>query len=187
VNANADFTQTKEESPETAKSDSTELPEVSVLKAELATEKDRFLRIAADFDNFRKRAAKESERRASVQKKAFIRELLPIIDNLERALASGPSASREQLLQGVEMTLQQLNRLLGAHGVEPEESVGQPFDPRYHEAVASRYDPAQPDHVILETFRRGYRYGNESLRPAKVVVNDHSIGESAANPDIEQL
>ncbi len=72
-----------------------------------------------------------------MQKKAFILELLLIMDNLERALGSGQSASRDQLLQGVEMTLQQLNRLLRAHGIEPEESVGQPFDPRYHEAVAS--------------------------------------------------
>jgi molecular chaperone GrpE len=72
------------------------------------------------------------------------------------------------------MTVQQLNRLLRAHGVEPEESVGQLFDPRYHEAVASRYDPSQPDHVILETFQRGYRYNGESFRPAKVVVNDLS-------------
>jgi molecular chaperone GrpE len=121
------------------------------------------------------------------KKKAFIQELLPIIDNLERALASEPSASREQILQGVEMTLQQLNRLLRAHGIEPEESVGQPFDPRYHEAIASHYDPSQPDHVVLETFQRGYRYGNESLRPAKVVVNDHSTRESSANSDTEQL
>ena len=186
MNANADSTETKEEAPDTAKSDIAEAPEVSALKAELATERDRFLRLAADFDNFRKRATQEGERRAAVQKKAFIQELLPIIDNLERALGSGQSASREQLLQGVEMTLQQLNRLLRAHGIEPEESVGQPFDPRYHEAIASHYDPSQPDHVVLETFQRGYRYGNESLRPAKVVVNDHSTRESSANSDTEQ-
>ena len=69
-------------------------PEVRALKAELAAEKERFLRLAADFDNLRKRVAQESERRAAVQKKAFILELLPIIYNLERALGSGQSASR---------------------------------------------------------------------------------------------
>jgi len=88
VNANADSTETKEQAPDTAKSDIAEAPEVSALKAELATERDRFLRLAADFDNFRKRATQEGERRAAVQKKAFIQELLPIIDNLERALAA---------------------------------------------------------------------------------------------------
>ena len=187
MNADADSSQTQQETSNTAQSDTMEAPEVRALKAELAAEKDRFLRLAADFDNFRKRVAQESERRAAVQKKAFILELLPIIYNLERALGSGQSASREQLLQGVEMTLQQLNRLLRAHGIEPEESVGKPFDPRYHEAIASHYDPSQPDHVVLETFQRGYRYGNESLRPAKVVVNDHSTRESSANSDTEQL
>ena len=185
MNPDADSTRTEEEFPAAANPDAAETPEVRALKAELATDKDRCLRLAADFNNFRKRTTQESERRAAFQKKAFIQELLPIIDNLERALSNGPSGSREQLLQGVDMTLQQLNRLLLAHGVEPEESKGQPFDPHYHEAIASRYDPSQPDHVVLETFQRGYRYGNESLRPAKVVVNDHSMGESAANLDTE--
>jgi molecular chaperone GrpE len=69
------------------------------------------------------------------------------------------------------MTLQQLTQLLRLHGVEPEECLGRPFDPLYHEAVSVRHDPYQPDHVILETFQRGYRRGNEVFRPAKVVVN----------------
>jgi molecular chaperone GrpE len=183
VNADADSGQTQEETSSIAQADTPEAPEVRALKAELAAEKERFLRLAADFDNFRKRVAQEGERRAEVQKRAFILELLPIIDNLERALGSGQSASREQLLQGVEMTLQQLYRLLRAHAVEPEESVGQPFDPRYHEAVASRYDPTKPDHVILETFQRGYRYRGESFRPAKVVVNDLSKAEPSDNTE----
>jgi len=183
VNADADSGQAQEETSSTAQADTAEAPEVRALKAELAAEKERFLRLAADFDNFRKRIAQESERRAAVQKKAFILELLPIIDNLERALGSGQSASREQLLQGVEMTLQQLYCLLRAHGVEPEESMGQPFDPRHHEAVASRYDPTKPDHVILETFQRGYRYRGESFRPAKVVVNDLSKAEPSDNAE----
>jgi molecular chaperone GrpE len=141
------------------------------LQAELAGERDRYLRLAADFDNFRKRTAREAERSAAAQKEAFIRDLLPVIDNLERALASDVSTSPEQLRRGVQMTLQQLTQLLRLHGVEPEESVGRPFDPRYHEAVSVRHDPSQPDHVILETFQRGYRRGNEVFRPAKVVVN----------------
>ena len=72
------------------------------------------------------------------------------------------------------MTLQQLTQLLRRHGIEPEESLGKPFDPYYHEAVTVRHDPSQPDHIILETFQRGYRRGNEVFRPAKVVVNDLS-------------
>jgi molecular chaperone GrpE len=146
--------------------------DVGVLEAELAAQKEQYLRLAADFDNFRKRIRRETERSAAAQKEAFIRELLPVIDNLERALASNKLASPEQLREGVQLTLQQLMQLLLRHGVQPEESLGRPFDPRYHEALSVRHDPSQPDHVVLETFERGYRRGNEVFRPAKVVVND---------------
>ena len=158
-------------------------PDKQRLQAELAGERDRYLRLAADFDNFRKRTARETERSAAAQKEAFIRDLLPAIDNLERALASEGSTSPEQLRQGVRMTLQQLTQLLRRHGVEPEESVGKPFNPLYHEAVSVRHDPSQPDHVILETFQRGYRRGNEVFRPAKVVVNDLAQTDDGSPPD----
>jgi len=143
-----------------------------MLQAELAAERERYLRLAADFDNFRKRTARETERSAAAQKEAFIRDLLPVIDNLERALGSDMSTSPAQLRQGVHLTLQQLTQLLRLHGVEPEESLGRSFDPQYHEAVSVRHDPSQPDQLILETFQRGYRRGNAVFRPAKVVVND---------------
>jgi molecular chaperone GrpE len=147
-------------------------PGKRTLQAELAGERERYLRLAADFDNFRKRTARETERSAARQKEAFIYDLLSVIDNLERALGSDVSTSPEQLRQGVRMTLQQLTQLLRLHGVEPEESLGRPFDPQYHEAVSVRRDPSQPDQVVLETYQRGYRRGNEVFRPAKVVVND---------------
>jgi molecular chaperone GrpE len=158
-------------------------PDKQTLQAELAGERDRYLRLAADFDNFRKRTARETERSAAAQKEAFIRDLLPAIDNLERALASEGSTSPEQLRQGVRMTLQQLTQLLRRHGVEPEESVGKPFNPLYHEAVSVRHDPSQPNHVILETFQRGYRRGNEVFRPAKVVVNDLAQTDDGSGSD----
>ena len=146
--------------------------DIEALETELARQKDLHLHLAADFDNFRKRTAQEADRRAAGQKEAFIRELLPVIDNLERALATEASASPEQLRQGVHLTLQQLQQLLQRHGIEHEESLGQPFDPHRHEAVRTRCDPAQPDHSVLEVFQRGYRRGQEVFRPAKVVVND---------------
>ncbi len=144
------------------------------LEAELEAQKEVYLRLAADFDNFRKRTAQEAERRAAAQKETFIRELVPVIDNLERALSSAASSSPEQLRDGVQMTLQQLQQLLRRHGIEPEESRGQPFDPHRHEAVTMRSDSSKPDHVVLETLQRGYRRGDESFRPAKVVVNNLS-------------
>jgi molecular chaperone GrpE len=157
--------------------------EVGALQTELAVQKDRCLRLLADFDNFRKRAARDTERSAAAQKEAFIRELLPVIDNLERALGSDASTSPEQLRRGVRMTIQQLTQLLRDHGIEADQSLGQPFDPHYHEAVSVRHDPSQPDHVILETLQRGYRRGNEVFRPAKVVVNDLSNAETGRGAD----
>ena len=171
------------ESASDAGANAVSAPEVGALQTELAVQRDRCLRLLADFDNFRKRAARENERSAAAQKEAFIRELLPVIDNLERALGSDVSTSPEQLRRGVQMTLQQLTQLLRDHGIEADESLGRPFDPRYHEAVSVGHDPSQPDHVILETFQRGYRRGNEVFRPAKVVVNDLSHPETGRGAD----
>src|SRR5258705_3268956 len=142
------------------------------IETELVAQKDLYLRLAAEFDNFRKRTAQETGRRAAAQKEAFIRELLPIVDNLERAVSS--EASPEQLRDGVRMTVQQLKQLLRRHEIEPEETEGQTFDPNRHEAIAQRRDPSQPDHAIWETFQRGYRRGKEVFRPAKVAVNNLS-------------
>jgi len=148
--------------------------DLKAMASELARQKDLYLHLAADFDNFRKRTAQETDRRASAQKEAFILELLPVIDNLERALATNSVASAQQLRQGVLLTLQQIEQLLRRHGVEHDESLGQPFDPHRHEAIRSGFDPERPDHSVLEVFQRGYRRGKEVVRPAKVVVNDLS-------------
>jgi molecular chaperone GrpE len=146
--------------------------EVDSLRAELAEQKNLNLRLTADFANFRRRTRQDAESRALAQKELFIRELLPVLDNLERALASGTSPGAPQLRQGVEMTMQQLQQLLRQHGIETQESAGQPFDPHLHEAVSQGHDPAQPDHAIIEVLQRGYRRGEKVFRPAKVVVNE---------------
>ena len=154
----------------------------AILQKELAALKNDYLRLAADFDNFRKRTRRDTGRQAAAEKESFILDLLPVLDNLERALASEQSISSEQLQQGVEMTLQQLGQLLQHHGIEAVEDVGQPFDPHWHEAVSLRHDRSQPDHIVLEVIQRGYCHGDKVFRPAKVVVNDlsHSPGASHA-------
>jgi molecular chaperone GrpE len=141
------------------------------LRKELAEQKELHLRLAADFENFKRRSRLEGEARSAAQKESFIRDLLPSIDNLERALASGSSPGSVQFHQGVEMTLQQMRQLLSQHGIETGEIVGQPFDPHQHEAISQRHDPAQANQAILEVFQRGYRRGEKVFRPAKVVVN----------------
>jgi len=161
--------------PETAASES------EALLKDLAEQRDLHLRLAADFENFKRRSRQESEARAAAQKESFIVELLPVIDNLERALAAGASRDSEQFHQGVEMTLKQLQQLIRQHGVESEEIEGKLFDPHQHEALSQGHDPAQPDHAILQVIQRGYRKGTKIVRPAKVIVNDLTASKPARN------
>jgi len=146
----------------------------AILQKELAGQKDNYARLAAEFDNFIKRTQRDSEQQAAAEKEAFIRDLLPILDNLERALTSEQSNSSEPLRQGVKITLQQVGQLLGRHGIEAVEDMGRPFDPHRHEAISVRHDPYQPDQIILEVTQRGYCRNNKVFRPAKVIVNDLS-------------
>jgi len=146
--------------------------EMETLRAEAARQMDLHLRLAADFENFKRRSRAEAEARAVAQKDLFIQELLPVIDNLERALATATASGNPALRQGVEMTLQQLRKLLLQHGIESDEVVGRPFDPHQHDALSQGHDPAQPAGTILEMFQRGYRRGAKVLRPARVSVNN---------------
>jgi molecular chaperone GrpE len=142
------------------------------LRRELAEQRDLNLRLVADFANYRRRTRQDADGHALTQKDSFIRELLPILDNLERALASGASPGSPQFHQGVELTVQQFQQLLRHHGIETDASVGEPFNPHLHEAVFQRNDPAHPEHAILEVLQRGYRRGEKVVRHAKVVINE---------------
>ena len=162
--------------PEAAETGATES---EALLKDLAEQKDLHLRLAADFENFKRRSRQETEARAAAQKDSFIVELLPVIDNLERALAPASSRDSAQFHQGVKMTLDQLQQLLRQHGVESEEIMGKPFDPHRHEALSQGHDPTQPDHAILEVLQRGYQRSSKVVRPAKVVVNDLTSAKPA--------
>ena len=140
--------------------------DAATLQQELAAQQDDYLRLAADFDNFRKRTRRDSEQQAAAEKESFIHDLLPVLDNLERALASAQSTASAQLQQGVKMTLQQLGQLLHRHGIEAVADLGRPFDPHRHEAVAMRHDPSQPDQIVLEVIQNGYCSGDKVFRPA---------------------
>jgi len=146
--------------------------EREALLQEISEQRAVNVRLAADFESYKRRTRQDMEARAAAQKDSFILELLPVIDNLERALASGASNQSHPFFQGVAMTLQQMLRLLQQQGVEVEACVGRPFDPYHHEAISQRRHPALPDQTILEVLQRGYTRGGKVFRPAKVVVND---------------
>ncbi len=167
--------------PLSAETATTAVLESEALLKDLVEQKELRLRLAADFENFKRRNRLESEARSVAQKESFIVQLLPVVDNLERALASGASRKSARFQQGVEMTLKQLQQLLRQHGVESEEVAGKPFDPhRFLEALSQGFRPAQPDHAILEVVQRGYLRAAKVLRPAKVVVNDLALSKAAA-------
>lgn len=138
---------------------------------ELSLEQERYLRLAADFDNYKKRMAREIDRRAASQKEALVRDLLPIADNLERALMA-KIRSDESFFKGVSMVFDQLLDCLKQHGFEPRHDLGEPFDEKFHDALAVGCDARKPDHSVLEVWERRWMRGSEIFRPARVVVNN---------------
>ncbi|MBZ0112447.1 MAG: nucleotide exchange factor GrpE [Thermoanaerobaculia bacterium] len=154
-----------------------ELSEVEALEAELAELRDRSVRTLADFENFRRRSEREREdlRRYAVFE--VMRDFLPILDNLGRALTA--SGSADDLKVGVEMILKQMEDMLRQKGVQMIEAAGEPFDPTFHEAVAREEDPEVDEPTVKEELQRGYRMHQRLLRPALVRV---AMPASASGP-----
>ena len=164
--------------PGLAGPESGDIPEAGQPSAEpSAAERQRdeyrelLLRQSAEFDNFRKRT--ERERQTLEETAAFniIHELLPLVDNLERALSAEPGAEgADAYRKGVELIYRELQEILRRRGVKPIEALGAEFDPHYHQAVS--YEPADDrnDGEIVEEFRRGYMLGDRLLRPSMVKV-----------------
>jgi molecular chaperone GrpE len=146
---------------------------------ELSELKDKYLRALADTDNVRKRMRQQSEETVRLQRESLLRELLPVVDNLERAIeATQGSAKRETIAEGVEMVLRSLHDLLRTQGVTPIAAVGQPFDPQVHEAVDHVASGEHPANTVVSEFHRGYVIGERMLRPARVSV---SKGDGGGN------
>jgi molecular chaperone GrpE len=142
--------------------------------AEVARQRDEFrdllLRKSAEFDNYRKRVDRERREQAELAGADLIGELLPMLDNLDRALGSVPVSEEDPYRKGVELIRQQLLDILSRRGVAAIDPHGEPFDPHWHEAVVREAAPAAADGEVLEVFTRGYRIGNRLLRPAMVKV-----------------
>ena len=142
--------------------------------ARLERERDEYLGLAqrtqADFENYRKRAAKEVAAAGERAKGGLVRELLPVVDNLERALASADDGE-QHLAEGVRLVHSELVAVLERNGVEPFDPRGQPFDPELHEALSTRSEEGAGPGVVLDTVEKGYKLNGTVLRPARVVVS----------------
>ena len=144
-------------------------------KEEVAEWHDRFLRKAAEFENFRKRAEKDKAESLMLTKSSLILEFLPVADACERALSSmesikDASGGLDQYREGVELLYKQLLDTFGRAGVVPIESEGQPFDPHLHEALSRKEDPGCEQDMVAQELRRGYLFKDKLLRPAQVIV-----------------
>ncbi len=158
--------------------------ELVALREERDELKEQALRARAEFENYRKRMARESDRIRKTAAEGLMRDLLPIVDNLERALSHVEDKS-DGLAQGVEMIVKQFADVLSAKGLEVIPAKGEPFDPNIHEALTHQPSDEFPADTVMEEFQRGYRLGDYVLRPTQVVVSSGPAEVAAADPENE--
>ena len=152
--------------------------EITTLKEEVAASKDRLLRVAAEMENLRKRTEREKAEATLYAATNFARDLLSVADNLRRALAALTAEEREaagevekNLIAGVEVTERELLQVFQRHGIRKIETVGQKFDPNFHQAIYEVPTSAKPPGIVMEELQSGYAVGERCLRPAMVGVS----------------
>ncbi|HSZ82616.1 MAG TPA: nucleotide exchange factor GrpE [Polyangia bacterium] len=160
---------------------------IAALEAERNEAKDRMLRVAADFENFKKRARISQTEAETTARERVLRDVLDVADNLERATdAHGAGAADvESVLKGVTLVLRVIQQKLERHEVRPFESKGQVFDPRIHEAI-SRVESAEvPAGAVAVELQKGYRIGDKLLRPAMVSVSSGPAAGASGNAQVQ--
>ena len=152
--------------------------EVAGLREEVAQTKDRLLRMAADMENLRKRTEREKAEATLYAATNFARDLLSVADNLGRALEALPQEERDEageieqnLITGVEMTQRDLQNVFQRHGIRRLETVGQKFDPNFHQAIYEVPTSEKPPGIVMQEMQAGYAVGDRCLRPAMVGVS----------------
>ena len=155
------------ESEETAPEDADALREK--YEAELAEKENRYLRLQADFENFRRRTTKEREELSAVVTQGILKDMLPLLDNFERAMAA-EAKDMDSFKQGVEMIFKQFGEVLVKNGLEHIEVEGKKFDPNFHQAVMRVENPELEDEAIAQELQKGYMVKGRVIRPSMVQV-----------------
>jgi len=151
---------------------------------EIAELKDKYLRTLADADNVRKRVRQQSEETIRLQRENLLRELLPLVDNLERAVGAAKGGGNgHSIVEGVELVLRGAVDFLKSQGVVPLNVIGEPFDPSRHEAVDHVDSHEHPANTVVDEFHRGYLIGERMLRPARVSVARGRQAKATENSD----
>ena len=150
------------------------IKEVESIQAELQDMKDKYLRLYAEFENYKKKIQKDKEEFSKYCNENIFYELLPVIDHLEMALkhaGEGGAETAESLAQGVENTLREMNRTLEKFGVAAIEALNKEFDPAYHHAMSQVERSDMENNTVADEFRKGYLYKDKVLRPSLVAVS----------------
>lgn len=169
---NTEATETEEEVVEEKTAEELLQEKVDKLEEELKQSEDKYLRLYAEFENFKRRKNKEIETNNVYKSQKVITEILPSLDNLERALqVESDNEEIKSLLKGVEMVYEGLLNVLKSEGVELIETENAQFDPNYHHAVMQDEDSEKESGAILDTFQKGYKLKDRVIRPAMVKVN----------------
>jgi molecular chaperone GrpE len=164
----ADDTATNDDTPEAEAKNSSPTDE-------LKTAQDRYLRLAAEFENYKKRSQKDLDEFRKYANERLLKELLPVLDNLERALQHGRAGGNpDGVLQGVELTSKQYQEILSRFGLKPIASLGQRFDPAVHHAAATVEAKGREPNTVVEEYEKGYHLHDRVLRPATVTVTASS-------------
>lgn len=163
----------EEETAETAEAAQEEAAlDAEKLAAELADLNQRFLRVAADFDNYKRRTVQEKEDLVKYSNAKIMGELLPVLDAFQLALKNpGESQEAQNVIKGVEMLYRQIMQVLEQAGMSKIEAVGQPFDPKLHEAIMQVDDDSVPEDTVVEELRAGYVLNERVIRPSMVKVS----------------
>ena len=152
------------------------LEKAAETEAALAEARDRHLRLAADFDNYKKRSRQEQLETIKHASAELIGRLLPVLDDLRSALEHKPAGVDEAWSKGLELGVRKLEEALSAHGLEPIASVGARFDPKFHEAVGHEESEEHPEDTVVSELRRGYRIRDRVVRPSLVKVSRRPDG-----------
>ncbi len=149
-----------------------EVDELAKAQQEAADARDSYLRLKAEWDNFRKRTAAEREAEKLRASEKLVKDLIPVIDDLERAIEHAKQTGEGgTLTEGVEAVTVKFLQILGKSKVEQIEALGQPFDPNKHQAVGTQPDDTVPEETVVAVYQKGYQMGERILRPAMVVTS----------------
>lgn len=163
-------------------------PEERIEKAEAEAKEayDRFLRASAELENYKKRTQKEMAEFRKYANASLVKELLGVVDNLERAIESSNGSNEEgRLSEGLNLTLKELLKIFKTFHASPIEALGKPFDPSYHQAMMQQETTDQPENIVLDELQKGYMIHDRLLRPAMVVVSKSPAGSGNDNENKE--